>query len=98
MIVNKILNFIKQYPEEFCNVIKVRSQTTPSDINRRNHLLLVKYINSGAWNDVQQLISSTEYKHPFDVVIDCMNKYSGLEFDVCVDIYECWYGKINNNH
>ena len=90
----KLLAYIKMYPEGFIQTIIHRSETTPSDRNRENHLTFAEAIEEGYWEVVEDMINSLEYRKPLDGVIACLVSNSGLDFDTCVDIYELWnYGE-----
>ena len=86
----KLLDYIKMYPEGFTH----RSETTPSDLDRENHLTFSEGIENEDWKVVEDMINSPEYRKPLDGVVACLISYSGLNFDTCCDIYELWnYGE-----
>lgn len=85
-----LLEYIKLYPEAFIATAIRRSETTPSQQNRTNHLLLVESISSGKWGCVENIITMPEYQSPLDGVVVCLNTYGNLPHDVCVGIYESW--------
>tara|TARA_R100000541_G_C1897352_1_gene84009 strand:- start:55169 stop:55453 length:285 start_codon:yes stop_codon:yes gene_type:complete len=85
-----LLEYIKLYPESFIATATRRSQTTPSQQNRTNHLFLAESISSKKWDYVESIITMPEYQSPLDGVVVCLNDFSNLPHDVCVGIYESW--------
>lgn len=85
-----LLEYIKLHPEAFIATATRRSQTTPYQQNRANHLLLAKSISGEKWDNVTNIISMPEYQSPLDGVVVCLNDFSSLSHDVCVGIYESW--------
>lgn len=77
-----ILEAIKLYPQKFIDTLQRRADTTPSEVNRENHLSLVSYIEQE--DDlciVLQLLDPTYY-NPLEGVIFCLERYSGIDKDV----------------
>ncbi len=85
-----IFEYIKQYPEAFMDSDLRRSHTSPSDINVSNHKLFIQCIEQEQWNDLELLINSSEYRSPLGGVVVCLNKFSDLPSEVCVEIYDSW--------
>lgn len=85
-----IFEYIKQYPEAFIDSALRRSHTSPSNINVSNHKRFMQCIEQEQWDDLELLINSTEYRTPLDGVVVCLDSFSHLPTEVCVDIYESW--------
>ncbi len=82
-----ILDYIKEYPEEFIASAERRADTTPSELNRKNHYKFTKCIYKGDWAGLKELLSDEEYTKPLEGVILCLNQYTDLDINICIVIH-----------
>lgn len=68
----KLLELIKQYPDEFYNSVMRRSITTPSQVNRDNHTRLYESVSVKDWVGVKSIITLPNYRKALEGVIYCM--------------------------
>lgn len=88
---NTILDAIKLYPQQFINTCYARSQSTPSPINKNNHLFLAQKIKENDWEMVEDRLTRAAYSKPLKGVIFCLERYSDIPNPVwheIVKIYE----------
>lgn len=78
---NSILDAIKQYPEAFIQTARSRANTSPSHMNRTNHIKLVNAIREQNWDEVSEIITNPYYYRAFEGVVHCLGLYGGLEHD-----------------
>ena len=74
-----ILEAIQQYPEQFISTCRARANTTPSEENKSNHLLMALNIASGDWSRVEHLLNHKGYCKPLEGVIFCLDTYSEID-------------------
>lgn len=77
-----VLEAIKQYPQYFQLSCLGRSRTTPSDVNRKNHIDLAAAIEVKAWDEVKNILDKPQYYKPLEGVIYCLGDYSSIDNSV----------------
>lgn len=85
-----VLDAIKQYPQHFQLACLGRAGTTPSDVNRENHIDLAGGIEVKAWDVVKTILDNPEYRKPLEGVIYCLGNYSSIDnsiHHVIVDMF-----------
>lgn len=77
-LMQNIFEAIKKYPMEFMDSASHRSCTTPSEINRRNHIKLQQAIQTENWEQVKELIKDPSYYSPLRGVVFCLSRSADL--------------------
>ncbi len=85
-----ILEAIKIYNKEFITTLKCRAETTPSAMNRENHLSLISYIEQRDYHNIGLQILEEWYQKPLEGVIFCLKRYSGMDKEVWMEIVQLW--------
>lgn len=70
---------IKKFPQEFMTTIEARSQTTPNETNRLQHLAMYEAIGEENWDEVHEILCSRYSAGPLTGVVYCLETYSGIE-------------------
>lgn len=73
-----ILEAIKKFPNEFMATASARSITTPSEINKRNHIALQQAIFKKDWDSVKEIITEPTYYNALNGVVYCLGHYSSI--------------------
>ena len=90
-----ILEAIQQYPEQFIDTINARANTTPSETNRFNHLIMASLIREEDWYEVVPRLLHSSYRKPLEGVVTCLTRYSDMEHETFWEIFELFEeGKI----
>ncbi|CAL9966464.1 hypothetical protein VPHF99_0113 [Vibrio phage F99] len=74
-----ILEAIQQYPDQFIDTINARANTTPSETNKFNHLMMSSLIQKQNWYTVSERLSHNNYRKPLEGVIFCLDTYSEID-------------------
>lgn len=77
-----LLESIQQYPDQFISTLHARADTTPSEENKRNHILLAAYIAGRYWESVIAILQLITYRKPLEGVIFCLDRYSEIDNNV----------------
>lgn len=85
---NTILEAIQQYPEQFISTCRARANTTPSEENRTNHLVLSIAVNLEAWDQVEEILNIPSYRKPLEGVVFCLDTYSEIDRHVWSQIVD----------
>lgn len=75
----RLLEQVKKYPTDFQIAIAARSKTTPSEVNRANHIALYTHIGLEEWDEALAVMSKPEYRRPLEGVVYCLEAYSGMD-------------------
>lgn len=75
---NSIEEAIKKFPVEFQYTISGRAHTTPSEVNRVNHVALNAAISLEKWDNVREILELPEYQAPLHGVVYCLASYSDI--------------------
>ncbi|AUR84763.1 hypothetical protein NVP1063O_096 [Vibrio phage 1.063.O._10N.261.45.C7] len=70
---NTLLKAIKQHPDAFIYTLQSRASTTPSESNKRNHMLLAAHIAGENWGGVSEIIQKPRYRSGLEGVVICLN-------------------------
>lgn len=68
-----LLEAIKQHPDTFIYTLQSRASTTPSESNKRNHMLLAAHISGDNWEGVSEIIQKPQYRSGLEGVVFCLN-------------------------
>lgn len=79
--INTLLDSIKAYPEVWIDTALMRSNTTPSILNREYHLLLVGFIEGEKWEDAEEVLTAYGYRKPLEGVVFCLNTHGRLGYE-----------------
>lgn len=80
--IKSLLDAAKVYPETFIGTALMRAGTTPSPMNKANHLLLAGAIEHEAWNVVQEVFVNKQYRKALDGLVCCLNTHDRLGHEV----------------
>lgn len=93
---NTLLDAIKLYPAQFINTLNSRARTTPSEVNKSNHMLLALNIEAGHWDRVEHILNLPQYQQPLEGVVYCLSNYSDIEGEVWYNIVDLFkQGKLS---
>ncbi|CAH9013479.1 conserved hypothetical protein [Vibrio phage 277E43-1] len=68
-----LLEAIQKHPDTFIYTLQSRASTTPSESNKRNHMLLAAYISGQDWEGVGEILLNPQYRNALDGVVICLN-------------------------
>jgi hypothetical protein len=87
---NTILDAIKMYPQQFIDTCYVRSQSTPSPLNKNNHLFLAEKIKENDWGMVEDKLTRAAYSKLLKGVILCLERYSDIDNETWHEIVKLY--------
>lgn len=73
-----LLEAIKKHPQVFIDTCRARANTTPSVINKSNHLQIAIAIENSLWYHVERLLADCTYHKPLEGVVFCLK----LDYDM----------------
>lgn len=68
-----LLEAIKLHPDTFIYTLQSRASTTPSEHNKRNHMLLAAHIAGENWEGVAEIIQKPQYRSGLEGVVICLS-------------------------
>ena len=77
-----LLEAIQAHPEQFISTIEARADTTPSEVNKTNHLFMAHWIKMEMWEFVGELLTDLMYRKPLEGVVFCLDRYSDIDNNV----------------
>lgn len=88
IIMKTLLEAIQKHSDTFIHTLQSRATTTPSESNKRHHMLLAAHIAGEDWEGVTKVIQTQQYWRGLEGVVFCLSMdYDFSEKNKIVELF-----------